>query len=117
LGPGLGEHLAEHRGPVATGGVSHAAKPGTPGTPGLYTFDLPEQPEVVTHREMLDDLPVGHAEQVDELPPDTLAGGAIPASSGMTESRWVPWIVMCTATRSPSARIEWVSAHAPAKQA
>jgi hypothetical protein len=34
--------------------------------------------------------------------------GEIAVSSGMADSRWVPWMVICTVTRSPSARIEWV---------
>jgi hypothetical protein len=59
---GLGQHLAEHRGPVTIGGAGHAAKPGTPGTPGLCAFYLAEQPEIVAHGEVLDNLPVGHAE-------------------------------------------------------
>ena len=55
--------------------------------PGLGTFDLAEEPEVVAPGEVLDNLPGSHPEQVDELPPDTLAGrgdpGERPVISGI----------------------------------
>jgi hypothetical protein len=83
---GFGEYAAEHHCPVTIGGVGHTAKPGTPGMPGLGTFDLAEEPEVVAPGDVLDNLP-GHPEQVDELPPDTLAGrgdpGERPVISGI----------------------------------
>jgi hypothetical protein len=39
--------------------------------------DLTKQPEIIEHSEVLDDLPAGHPELADELPPNLLAGRAI----------------------------------------